>query len=447
MSDDRGVFRAYGLPPGDYVVSAFLFGVGDLGPKLDLRRVNPAELQWATEQLRSGTNAGTTVPGTAAVADARPGPASGQRVGLAAVYYPGTTDASAAVAVTLGKGEERSGVDFVIGFVPTARVEGRIVGPDGQPVAGAQVTARRAGSIDAPGPFMGPTLARSGGDGAFSIGNLAPGAYSILARSMSGRGAGPAASPAGLWATADISVNGEDVSNLTLVLQPGLTLTGRIVFRDDSGIPPADRDANPFLVSLSQTRDGSGPPFSPSAQVKPDGTFAISGIIPGRYRLTGSGRIKGGGAADAGWVLHSATLDGLDGRDISDLPLEIGGGNMSGAVVTMSRRLAEISGTLLDAAGRPTPDYFVVAFSTNREHWLEGSRRVPAPVRPSTNGTYRLAALPAGTYYVAALTDVDPEELFDRAFLEQVAAGALTITLGDGETKVQDIKLAGQTGR
>ena len=50
---------------------------------------------------------------------------------------------------------------------------------------------------------------------------------------------------------------------------------------------------------------------------------------------------------------------------------------------------------------------------------------------------------PPGTYFLAALTDVDREELFDRAFLEQVAAGALTITLADGETKVQDLKLAG----
>ena len=98
----------------------------------------------------------------------------------------------------------------------------------------------------------------------------------------------------------------------------------------------------------------------------------------------------------------------------------------------LSRRLAEVTGTLFDAAGRPTPDYFVVVFSTNRDHWIEGSRRVPPPVRPSTNGTYKVATLPAGSYYLAALTDVDPEELFDRAFLEQVAAGAMTITLSEG---------------
>jgi hypothetical protein len=55
-----------------------------------------------------------------------------------------------------------------------------------------------------------------------------------------------------------------------------------------------------------------------------------------------------------------------------------------------------------------------------------------------------VASLPAGTYYLAALTDVDPEERFDGAFLEQVAAGALTISLADGETRLQDLKLAGR---
>jgi hypothetical protein len=447
VSDDRGVFRAYGLPPGDYVVSASLSGIGDLGPSLDLRRANPDELRWATDQLRGPGAPAGTVPGTVAPAGSEPGPSAGQRVGLVPIYYPGTTDASAAVPITLGRGEERQGVDLVIGFVPAARVEGRVVGPDGQPVGGIQLIARRTGlAIDAGLPFSASS-GRSGGDGTFSIGNLAPGAYTVVARSTSGRGAGPAT---GLWASAEIAVDGQDASGLTLSLQPGLTLAGRLVFDGAPGQPIPDMKSNPVRINLRAVTDGLPPVGPPVTRMDADGTFVISGISPGRYRLTAG---EQGGPEDATeaardrWVLRSATLDGLGGRDIADLPIEVAAMNLSGAVVTLTRRLADVSGTLFDAAGRPAPDYFVVVFSTNRDHWLEGSRRLPAPVRPSTNGTYRFAALPAGTYHLAALTDVDREELFDRAFLEQVAAGALTITLGDGEAKVQDIKLAGQTGR
>jgi hypothetical protein len=70
-----------------------------------------------------------------------------------------------------------------------------------------------------------------------------------------------------------------------------------------------------------------------------------------------------------------------------------------------------------------------------------GSRRLRPPVRPASDGRYRIAPLPAGVY-VAALTDLDPEDLYDPAFLEQVAASSLTVTLAEGEKRVQDLRLA-----
>jgi hypothetical protein len=44
---------------------------------------------------------------------------------------------------------------------------------------------------------------------------------------------------------------------------------------------------------------------------------------------------------------------------------------------------------------------------------------------------------------VAAVTDLDPEERYDAAFLEQVAASALALTVGEGELRQQDLRLAG----
>jgi hypothetical protein len=43
--------------------------------------------------------------------------------------------------------------------------------------------------------------------------------------------------------------------------------------------------------------------------------------------------------------------------------------------------------------------------------------------------------------YLALLTDFDELDLFDDAFLEQVAAAAVRITLGDGEKKTQNLRL------
>jgi len=41
--------------------------------------------------------------------------------------------------------------------------------------------------------------------------------------------------------------------------------------------------------------------------------------------------------------------------------------------------------------------------------------------------------LPPGTYYLSAVTDAEPTELGDTAFLEQLAAASLTFTLKEGE--------------
>jgi hypothetical protein len=51
--------------------------------------------------------------------------------------------------------------------------------------------------------------------------------------------------------------------------------------------------------------------------------------------------------------------------------------------------------------------------------------------------------LPAGDYYVCALTDLDPSDLYDPAFLDQLAPVSFKITLADGEKKVQNLKLGG----
>ena len=44
---------------------------------------------------------------------------------------------------------------------------------------------------------------------------------------------------------------------------------------------------------------------------------------------------------------------------------------------------------------------------------------------------------------LAALLDVVPNEWNDLKFLEQVAQAGVRVTLGEGEKKVQDIRIAG----
>ena len=64
--------------------------------------------------------------------------------------------------------------------------------------------------------------------------------------------------------------------------------------------------------------------------------------------------------------------------------------------------------------------------------------------RPASDGKYKVVGLPPGEYYVCAVTDLDPEDLYNSSFLDQLrAATQFKVTLGDGEKKVQDLRLGG----
>jgi hypothetical protein len=64
--------------------------------------------------------------------------------------------------------------------------------------------------------------------------------------------------------------------------------------------------------------------------------------------------------------------------------------------------------------------------------------------RPASDGRYRVTGLPPGEYYISAATDVEEGELYESSFLNLLVTGAFKITLGDGEKKVQDLRLSGR---
>jgi hypothetical protein len=474
QTDDRGVYRIFQLQPGDYIVNAIPRNM-NTG---DVRQALNTEIASLMQQLQaSGVDANalaTAAAGRGGQIGARlaqlqqqmAATEQEQATAYAPVYYPGTTAAEAALAVTLNAGEERNGVDFRLHLVPTTRLNGIVVSPDGALPAGTQVALvpRQANGMAAV-PGIGNNMARVGGDGRYSFNSVTPGEYSLQARATmretvaqptGGRGRGPGQGPISqvLWAAADVSVGGQPLPDIVLNLQSGMTVSGSVRF-EGAAEPPADLSV--VRVSLTsrgpQTFEVGG--LQPTA-VDASGRFSIPGVAPGRYSL--SAIMPGGGARGAAgggrggpipfqntsqggaWTLRSAMHNS---QDLLDFPIDIGPNeSVQNVVLTYTDKVQELTGTIQDTAGRPTSDFTIIVFSIEPRYWMPQSRRISA-TRPGTDGRFTFRNLPPGEYRLTAVTDVEPGEWYDPAFLSQLGSASIPITLSEGEKKNQDIRLAG----
>jgi hypothetical protein len=490
-SDDRGVYRVYGLSPGNYAISVMPPPGNNMA---ETRQLSDGEMRAAIAALTAPAanpqeaagsglaNLPTGLPGrgglpgragmttgrglgpsssSAAPAPPRTPPAQppqpapsfppvGRAVGYSPVFYPGTALEHEATLVSVGIGQELTGIDLPMRLIPTAKVEGSVVTPDGRPAERVSVQV-----VSTLGTTTSSTGVRMAQDGKFVTGSLAPGKYLLTVRVMSpppppppgpanpaGAVPGPAPIPSmnpALWAQEEVVVNGEDISGVTLTLTPGTTIAGRVVFQGT--LPQPD----PTRVRITAEPLGPNRAVMGTRSVPMDasGAFELTGVTPGRYRLSATAILSQPMAtatapAPPAWALRSSIVAG---RDTLDRPIEIGPGqDVRGAVLTFTDKPAELSGAILDAARNGIPDLTVALFATDRALWTMNPRRLRS-LRSVADGSFRFLQLLPGEYYLAVISELDQSSWGDPAFMEQVAAAAIRITIGEGEKKVQDIQI------
>jgi len=331
-TDDRGIYRIFGLAPGEYLVG----GVPRLALN-DVQVLSDAEVKRALASVLENS-AFRTRPGIAPAPPSLPKPEPRASVTLAATYYPGTTVAARARTIQLAAGEERPAIDFRLDYVPTVTVSGMVSEP-------AAITLMPSAQTGLPISVMRGTSA--GADGRFTLTGIVPGEYIVLARVFpvgpTPRSSGPPALAKA--AQTEIFVNGEDVAGVSLALLPGLTISGRLVFEGNTPPPPnlpGIRLPLPAYMPAGQTTV----PFAP-LQLNGEGRFTVAGIVPGAYRLASN--VPGIRTPLGGWWLKSIMVNG---RDLLDSSLEVRE-DRDDAVVTFSDRASELSGRGDRQAGGP----------------------------------------------------------------------------------------------
>ncbi|HEX3145931.1 MAG TPA: carboxypeptidase regulatory-like domain-containing protein [Pyrinomonadaceae bacterium] len=328
MTDDRGVYRIYGLPPGRYRVSVGQEASGAIG--------SPSGFYVLT-------------------------------------YYPDATDLTRASLIDVIAGAEVSNIDIKLKRrAETRSISGRVVDAEnGLPLSGVRLGLQ---VFHEPGrPYSTGTSATTTADGSFTIAGVTSGKYAVYIGTDDG-GSDFYSDPV------KVNVGEEDVSGVQINALRGTSISGTVI--------PENMELKELLTQVPGLRvtahtwaggDGAGVPTFYSAGesiVRSDGSFTIPGMRPGRASLSLLARdplkqptiIKvtaGGVGVPQGLEITREPLSGVElvvayGTGVISGTVEVQGGSLSDyrAEVVCSRQVGRTyptgSGAYPDARGHFT---------------------------------------------------------------------------------------------
>ena len=342
-TDDRGVYRLFGLPAGRYYVY-----VGE-------------------------------EPGDNSVG----APANSSY--YQRTYYGDANELAEAKPVEVTGGAETTGVDITVGKpARTYEAAGRVVDESGHAVANINVFNN---TLNAQGRWAGGggLVERTNERGEFRLKNLRPGRYAAYAveEQTFAQGQGATYSDA-----AQFEIGEQDVSGLEIKLVRGLTMTGTLAV--EGTLTPAAR------ARLGELRLGAGtatptegfvPPISTQTRFNADGSFVLTGLRPGLTRLyLGYPQVKG-------FVLLRVERGGVaQPRGIEIAP----GEQVTGVRVVVAYGAGVVRGQVQFPAGAPPAGERLIVFARRTG---EAANSIPAGnAQVDELGRFVIENLAAGEY-------------------------------------------------
>jgi hypothetical protein len=375
-ADDTGAFRLYGLAPGAYYVAIRAEeGFGRFGLEM----------------------------------------ADANVTGFALTYFPGTTVAEEAQPVEVVAGAEVV-ADVPLAFTRLTSISGIVLDASGAPATGGHI---RAGGRDR-FSFGGGTAGPIKPDGTFRLSGVAPGDYVLHARATFGPPAmfDDARPVKERTATAPVTVAGEPITGVQLVVQPLLRVPVTTTFED-----AGPRPERVFVSAVSTSMDGNG------ARVGDDGRLTLE-VPPGAFRLTA--------AAGPPWLLKRLLYRGREVQPGAEVELTAEPGGRIDVVFTS--KAATLTGGVTDASGRPSTEYMVIVLP-------QASDQAPTfqymnMARADRQGQFRVDRLPAGAYVATAIEDFDMETLQEPEVQEALRRAGRSFRAAEGESVALALTLA-----
>jgi hypothetical protein len=376
-TDDLGRYRAYGLPPGEYFVSASTGG-----------------------------------------ADGPFGTRSEDRGGFAPTYYPGTPTVAEAQQVPVRAGTEVT-ANFALLPARTLRVSGTAVDSQGNPIVNGFIMVQQgpAGRRNEFSVSAGAMISR---DGTFTLSNLTPGEYVLHVNTAAATEADSES------AAVPLTLATEDISGLAVATTRGATIAGQVIFDGGQGAAVRPAELVFFAVPVEPVSAMFGRPIT----LKDDWTFEGTAREPPVI-------IRGGEEA-SGWRIKAVLQRGIDVTDTGVVfrPGEI----VDDVQIVLSNRLTFVSGSVRTDRGEPAKDYVVIVFADDPDRWAPMSRHVGS-ARPDQQGQFEVKGLPPGNYLALAVDHLEEGQDRDPEFLRDMRPSGTSFVLAEGERKTLALRI------
>lgn len=341
-TDDRGVYRLYGLPPGRYTVS-----VGESSENISIRF------------------------------------GAGGRGYFTRTFHPNVTDESKATVIEVSEGSEASNVDITLGRkLQTYAATGRAVDESGQPVPNARIIqAAVTKEQNRIGSLGYGTLTDD--QGRFRLDGMIPGRYAAF-----------------VWSDAATNTYSDpvtfeitegDVSGLEVKVRRGASISGVVVIEG-----AADRST---LAKLSEMKLYAGPVSPPqgklvaptlsNASIAPDGSFRLTGVRAGKVRLSLYSY-----PPVPGFSLARVEHDGISSNEIEIAP----GKEVAGVRVVVEYGTGSVRGTVKLENGT-LPEGLRMNVTARRT--TDTGPPMPRGSQVDARGRFLIEGLPPGEYEVS----------------------------------------------
>ena len=406
LTNDRGEYRLFWLPPGRYFVLA-------QRPREDASSVSlyvrPPE-QWLGHDQYS-----------APAVERRPSE-SGEVIERVDVptYYPSALDARSANGIDLRASENISGIVIRLADpAPSRRIRGTVInGVTGLPAPRASV---RAVPRDAGASVIVANTTTSA-DGVYELSGLVAGSYYLFASPATGSGfvAG------GGRSTVDVAA--ADLQNVNIVMPAGFELAGKFVIEGGKPVDVTKLRAvlrrDPEIMGMPFPQPTSQPTVPPSA----DGVFKLASVGAGDYKLSVSG------LPDAAYVksLRIGPADILRTGLRLDAPLE------RELEIAIGSNGGEVYGVVQDAKRAPVANVTVVLVP---ELALRFRMDLFKNVGTSPSGQFQIRGVAPGEYKLFVFDDVEIDAWTDPEFLRNFERGGTAVHVDEGSRRETELTL------